>query len=66
VSTTTQLVCAYCHQPIEADQAHVRQARLELDGSARKGEFDAYHVRPCYLELYGIDPPPAPQEPSDG
>ena len=51
VMTTRQLVCALCKEPIQPDQDHVRQARLQLDGLAQKGRFDVFHLEPCWKRL---------------
>ena len=50
VVSPQQLLCAGCGKPFGPEETQVRQAVLDLDGQAKKGEFEAYCVD-CFDRL---------------
>lgn len=52
--TELTLVCGHplCDDPISITEPHIRQARLDAEGLARRGEFDCFHLR-CHYEIGG-------------
>ena len=46
-----QQLCSHCRRPFDPVETQIRQGRLNLDRTARKGEFDAYHLA-CYKALF--------------